>query len=80
MEPLDGNAIAGHMAEAFGAEMTSAPGRCAGCGNESVVAELEVWLCAPGAVARCRGCGNVVLALVDAGGTVRVSAERFHWM
>jgi hypothetical protein len=81
MEPLDGNAIAGQLAEVFGAEMTTADGACAGCGTESLVAELRVWTTgrAPGAVARCPSCGNVVLVLVDVRGTLRIADERFRW-
>jgi hypothetical protein len=81
MEPLDGNAIAGPMAELFGAEMTTAGGACAGCGTESLVAELHVWSAghAPGAVARCPGCGKVVLVIVDVRGRVRLADERFRW-
>jgi hypothetical protein len=81
MEPLDGNAIAGQLAELFGAEMTTADDTCAGCGTESLVAELRVWVTGrgPGAVARCPSCDNVVLVLVDVRGTVRVTGERFRW-
>jgi hypothetical protein len=81
MEPLDGNAIAGPMAELFGAEMTTAAGVCGGCGTESLVAELRVWTAgrAPGAVARCPGCGSVVVVLVDIRGTLRIADERFRW-
>jgi hypothetical protein len=81
MEPLDGNAIAGQLAEHFDAEMTGASGVCAGCDTESIVAELQVWLSGhgPGAVARCPGCGNVVFVLIDVRGTLRIAGERFSW-
>jgi uncharacterized Zn finger protein len=81
MEPLDGNAIAGQLAEYFDAEMTGASGACAGCGAESIVAELQVWLSGhgPGAVARCPSCGNVVLVVVEIRRSVRITDERFHW-
>lgn len=63
-DALDGNAIAGHLFEAFGAEMTAATGVCASCGDVARLAELEVYLRAPGAVARCRTCGAVQVVLV----------------
>jgi hypothetical protein len=82
MEPLDGNAIAGPMAELFGAEMTTAAGVCAGCGAESVVAELRVWTSgrAPGAVARCPACDNVVFAIGSIRGSLRIADARFRWV
>jgi hypothetical protein len=61
MEPLDGNAIAGELFEHFGTEMTTATGTCRSCGTTAVIAELTVYLSAPGAVVRCRHCGNVVM-------------------
>jgi ribosomal protein S27AE len=64
MEALDGNAIAGQLFEVFGAEMTTTRGACATCGAISYVAEVEVYLRAPGIVARCRSCGSVLMVLV----------------
>jgi hypothetical protein len=82
MEPLDGNAIAGPLGELFGAEMTGAAGACAGCGTESIVAELRVWTCglAPGAVARCPSCDNVVFVVAAIHGELRISDARFRWV
>jgi hypothetical protein len=65
MEALDGNAIAGQLADLFGAEMTTATGECAHCGAIAQVAELVVYLRAPGTVVRCRTCSEVVMVLVD---------------
>lgn len=64
MDALDGNAIAGLLFEAFGAEMTTATGICAGCGASAQVAEFDVYLRGPGTVARCRSCRNVLLVVV----------------
>jgi hypothetical protein len=60
----DGNALAGPLGELFGVDVTSATGRCAGCGRTDVVAELRVYRHAPGLVARCPGCDEVILRLV----------------
>ena len=72
MQPLDGNAIAGALHEAFGDEMTTRTGICEHCGATGLLGELRVYTRAPGIVARCPNCGNVVLVLVDARGTLRI--------
>jgi DNA-directed RNA polymerase subunit RPC12/RpoP len=64
MEALDGNAIAGLMLEVFGVEMTTATGVCASCGASGPVAELQVYLRAPGTVVRCRTCSSVLMVIV----------------
>lgn len=64
MDALDGNAIAGLLFDVFGAEMTTATGSCASCGASGPVAELEVYLRAPGTVVRCRSCHSVLMVLV----------------
>ena len=68
MEALDGNAIGGLLIEVFGAELTAATGTCAHCGAVAQVAELVVYLEAPGTVARCRSCESVLLVIVEARG------------
>ncbi len=68
MEALDGNAIGGLLLEVFGAEMTTATGVCASCGAQGQVAELVVYLRAPGTVVRCRSCGSVLMVLISVRG------------
>ena len=72
MHALDGNAIAGQLVEVFGAELTTATGVCASCGASGVVAELVVYVQAPGTVVRCRSCGGVLMVLVTARGVTCV--------
>jgi hypothetical protein len=72
MDALDGNAVGGQLTEVFGGEMTTATAQCATCGAIRVVAELVVYLRAPGTVVRCRSCGSVLLVLVEAHGTTCV--------
>jgi hypothetical protein len=72
---LDGNAIAGLLLEVFGTEMTRATGVCATCGARAQVAELAVYIRAPGAVARCRSCENVVMVLVTVRGVTCVDLQ-----
>ena len=69
MEPLDGNAIAGQLFDVFGVEMTTASGTCASCGATAQIAELMVYLRAPGAVVRCPVCGAVLIVLTELRGT-----------
>jgi hypothetical protein len=61
---LDGNAIAGQLADVFGEEMTTALGTCAACGDSGEVATFAVFTRAPGTVARCRSCAAVLIVLV----------------
>jgi hypothetical protein len=65
MEALDGNALGGLLIEVFGAEMTTATGTCAHYGAVAQVAELVVYLEAPGTVARCRTCESVLMVVVE---------------
>jgi hypothetical protein len=62
---LDGNSLAGPLAEIFAAEATVFTSRCAGCGRSGALAELRVYDHAPGLVARCPGCDQVMLRLVS---------------
>ena len=61
---LDGNAIAGLLVDVFGTEMTTATGTCASCGTSAQLAELAVYVRAPGTIARCRNCESIVMVLV----------------
>jgi Family of unknown function (DUF6510) len=64
MERLDGNAIGGVLAEIFGTEMTVAVGVCGSCGATGPVAELHVYMRAPGIVVRCATCESVLAKIV----------------
>jgi DNA-directed RNA polymerase subunit RPC12/RpoP len=77
MDALDGNAIAGPLFEHFGTEMTAVRGSCAGCGATAQVAELRVYISAPGIVVRCPACGRVVIVLVRIRDNLRIDAGRF---
>lgn len=72
---LDGNAVAGMLATAFGGDMTAVPGRCAHCGALNVVADLRAYVRAPGAVLRCPACDGVVLRLVETAEATYVDAR-----
>jgi hypothetical protein len=80
MEALDGNAIAGALFEYFGVEMTTARGTCAHCGASAMIAELEVYMRAPGAVVRCRNCHSVVIVVVPARDHMRIDYKAFEFV
>ena len=65
MEALDGNAIGGLLLDVFGVEMTMATAVCARCGARRHMAELVVYVRAPGTVVRCRDCGAMLIVLTQ---------------
>ncbi len=75
MQALDGNAIGGLLLEVFGAELTAVPGTCGSCGARRPVAELAVYLRAPGTVVRCPSCDSVLMVLVEVRGVWSVNCE-----
>ncbi|HVV22277.1 MAG TPA: DUF6510 family protein [Pseudonocardiaceae bacterium] len=77
MTVLDGNAIAGTLRAAFGAEMTTATGVCAACGATGPLGGMRVYLDAPGVVARCAHCANVLLVIVANHGIACVDVSGF---
>jgi hypothetical protein len=62
---LDGNAIAGTLADMFDAEMTLAIATCVGCGSSACLGEAAVYARAPGVVVRCRRCDNPLMIFVE---------------
>lgn len=62
---VDGSAVGGMLAAAFGVEMTAAPGQCAHCHTVSVVGAMRVYMRGPGVVLRCPACAEVVLRIVQ---------------
>ena len=45
--------------------MTTASGECGNCGSVFLMAELMVYLPAPGTVVRCRTCDSIVMVVFD---------------
>lgn len=74
---VDGNALAGSLAQFMGRDMTAEQGTCGHCGTASVVAELVVYPKAPAPVARCPHCGDVVLVVTEIRGAVAVHFDRY---
>jgi hypothetical protein len=63
---LDGNAVAGLLADVFAAEVTTARGTCAGCGAVESIGAVRVYKAA-GYVLRCPHCEAVLAKLVTDG-------------
>ena len=65
---VDGNAIGGLLGEIFAMEMTTAEGKCAGCGAVNEIGRVHVYMNAPGVVVRCPDCTNVLMRIVKGNG------------
>lgn len=65
-EFVDGNTLAGPLADLFAVDVTVADAECSGCGATGALATLRVYSRAPGYVARCPSCDAVILRLVRA--------------
>ncbi len=56
------------LIDVFGTDMTAASSTCGTCGAIRPVAELLVYMRAPGTVVRCRTCDSVLMVFVKAHG------------
>ena len=69
---LDGNAVAGALAELFAVDVVPADCTCAHCGRTRPVAQYDLYADSPALVLRCAGCTGVVLRYSSAGGRIRL--------
>ncbi len=65
MGHVDGNAIAGSLAEIFPFDVTAAVGRCAHCGSTGMIGDAMVYFAATGTIVRCANCDEVLAVLVE---------------
>lgn len=65
MDTLDGNAVAGLLAEVFGQEMTAVMITCGTCGRVAPVGAAVVYPRLPGTVVRCRSCANLLMVIAQ---------------
>ena len=63
---LDGNAVAGLLAEVFAVDLTTAQGTCTSCGAVEAVGAVRVYKAA-GYVLRCPHCDAVLAKVVTDG-------------
>ncbi|MCI2956895.1 DUF6510 family protein [Agromyces atrinae] len=68
MTRLDGNALAGDLADLFHVDLTTALARCAGCGHAGEIATAVVYASPMGRVMRCSTCDDVLGVFVSADG------------
>ncbi|KTR03006.1 DUF6510 family protein [Curtobacterium luteum] len=68
MTIVDGNALAGVLADRLGPDATTAPLHCPGCGRDGILARTRVHVTAMGMVARCRDCDALLATVVEADG------------
>lgn len=67
---LDGNAIAGDLADVFTFDVTTATTICAACHGRQGIATLHAYVRAPGHVLRCATCDAVQIRFTRAPGRV----------
>jgi hypothetical protein len=60
----DGNALTGPLQDLLRVELTTAIGRCGGCGRTAPMAEVRVYDHSPCLVARCPTCDQALVRLV----------------
>lgn len=66
MQHVDGNSLAGPLADFFSFDVTTATARCNGCGSISELARAMVYRSGAGTVVRCSSCDHVLATLVEA--------------
>lgn len=69
---VDGNALAGMLADVFDGEVTMLVGVCGGCGSAAALAEAVVELDDVAAIVRCRSCTHTLFTVLRDGDAVRV--------
>jgi hypothetical protein len=77
---LDGNAVAGLLAEIFVADLTAAELSCDGCGTVAALGALRAYVRAPGAVLRCVRCEAVMLRVVRASDRCWLDLRGVRWL
>ncbi len=80
MDYLDGNAAAGLLSEVFSVDVTSAHGKCAHCGDVSVIAQAHLYTDDHGMVLRCRICGDVIARASERAGRLRLDLRGLDWL
>jgi hypothetical protein len=77
---LDGNHVAGMLAEVFQFDMSMEWAACAACGARNQLGALEAYAHGMGAVLRCPGCGAALLRLGRSPGRVWLDMRGMRWL
>lgn len=72
---VDGSAVGGLLAAAFGADVTAMPEQCAHCGTVSIVATMRAYVRGPGIVIRCPACTDIVIRVAETPTGIRVDVS-----
>jgi hypothetical protein len=80
MTHFDGNLLAGPLSEVFSVDVTTAVGRCAGCGDEAVLAAAMVYESGTDFVVRCSRCDAVLMTLVRGADDLRIEMRGIAYM
>ena len=72
---VDGNALAGPLSEIFAADMTTATGTCASCGDTSPLATSMVYLKPKTFIVRCHVCDAVLLTITQSSRQTRIAMD-----
>jgi len=75
MSHVDGNALAGALADALGIDATAMRLTCAHCGTATLMAETMVTFDGPGPVAHCPACSGIMLRLVTVDGELQLDVR-----
>jgi len=77
---LDGNHVAGLLAEVFQFDMTVEWSGCAACGARNQLGALQVYAHGMGAVMCCPGCGQTQLRVARGGGRWWLDLRGMAWL
>jgi hypothetical protein len=77
---LDGNHVAGLLAEVFQFDMTVEWCGCAACGARNQLGALQVYAHGMGAVLCCPGCGHTLLRVARGGGRWWLDLRGMAWL
>jgi Family of unknown function (DUF6510) len=77
---LDGNAVAGVLAEVFAVEPTADLAACEACGASNQLGALVAYVHGMGAVLRCPGCDSAMLRIGRAPGRAWLDLRGIRWM
>jgi Family of unknown function (DUF6510) len=77
---LDGNAVAGMLADVFGFEMTVSWAGCAGCGATIQLGAAPVYAHGMGAIGCCPSCGQPLFRVAHGQGRWWLDLRGLAWL
>jgi Family of unknown function (DUF6510) len=77
---MDGNHVAGMLAEVFQFDMTVEWGGCAACGDRHQLGAMQAYTHGMGAVLYCPSCGEMLLRVARGGGRWWLDLRGMAWL